>query len=189
MDADGTRGVTAAALAALLEFVERPAAAVSSTGTVLAANEAFHRIVARCGSVPYDQISGLLDMSSTLALLAPRPAGDGERLELALRDGTRRAARVNVVPAAGGDRFLFLAFESPHASRTHGASSPLSTLRHDISSPLTAILGTAEILLVRGGPGLTPDVRGAVEQILENCGRISAILHRSRAEERGESNG
>ena len=66
-----------------------------------------------------------------------------------------------------------------------GAESATALLRHDIAGPLTAIIGAAELLLLRKD-GLPDDIRRRVEGILESCGRISGILECSRSEERGE---
>ena len=66
-----------------------------------------------------------------------------------------------------------------------GAGSATAQLRHDIAGPLTAIIGAAELILMRRA-GLSDDIRRRLEGILESCGRISGILERSRREERGD---
>ncbi len=183
--------ISPAGLVALLDLVERPAAAVSDTGTILGVNQSFHDLARAHGVPPHDQLRTVLRPDSvdrTLALLEPR-APRRVDVDLELHDGTPIAGRVEVLTAANGAKLLFVVLETP---RARGLEMPLrgtAALRHDIAGPLTAILGTAELLLLRGGDQLPREIRDSIGQILENCGRISEILHKSRASDREQSGG
>ena len=79
----------------------------------------------------------------------------------------------SVPPGVGGRDDASL---SSRVSAMEGQRASAS-LRHDLAGPLTAILGTAELLLLKG-QNLPRDVRDSLGQILDNCGRISEILAR-----------
>lgn len=78
-----------------------------------------------------------------------------------------------VPSGAGGSRAAPMPRGRSAEERGDGAAS----LRHDLAGPLTAILGTAELLLLKG-QNLPREVRDSLGQILDNCGRISEILAR-----------
>lgn len=78
-----------------------------------------------------------------------------------------------VPPGAGGGR---AGPTAPRGSAEEWGDGSAS-LRHDLAGPLTAILGTAELLLLKG-QNLPREARDSLGQILDNCGRISEILAR-----------
>jgi signal transduction histidine kinase len=187
-----------AGLVALLDLVERPAAAVGDTGTILGTNQRFHDFATSHGAAPQDHIGGLLDAecSARTLRLVSAPAPRPQEVELTLRDGFGVAARVEILAAANGARLLLVVLNAATPARASQDASWGTTslrgaaaLRHDIAGPLTAILGTAELLLIRGGDALPREIRDSIGQILENCGRMTEILHRSRATERERSGG
>ena len=172
-----------ARLVALLDLVERPAAAISATGLLLGANRAFQTFAEQIGLAGVVQIETLLaprsrDECRRGLAAATAAMADGESLELTFLDGRSRPVRVERAGGSGGASVLLLAVDekSGRGAVTRAGSS----LSHDIAGPLTAILGTAELLLIRGAE-LSPDVRESIGHILENCGRISEILARGRS--------
>jgi signal transduction histidine kinase len=192
-------GLSPAGLVALLDLVERPAAAVSDTGTILGTNQRFHDFVrSHGGGAPDDHLGGLLEpeCSARTLRLAASAAPSRQEVGLTLRDGFGVGARVEVLPSANNTRLLLLVLDAPSPAPAEAAAQKWTTglrgtdaLRHDIAGPLTAILGTAELLLIRGGDKLPREIRDSIGQILDNCGRITEILHRSRSSDRGQSGG
>ncbi len=173
-----------ARLVALLDLVERPAAAVSATGLLLGSNRTFQGFAEAIGLAGAVQIETLLtsvsreECRSRLASAIRSPAS-GERTALTFLDGRARPVRLERVGGDGETSVLLLVIDE--SDRRGAGLRARSSLSHDLAGPLTAILGTAELLSIRGAE-LPADVRDSIDHILENCGRISEILARGRAE-------
>ncbi|UCF68004.1 MAG: hypothetical protein JSV80_01520 [Acidobacteriota bacterium] len=174
-----------AGLVALLDLLDKPAAAVAAGGAIVGANRLFAELSSEMGvSVP--PLEQAFDARARETLRrwvdAARPV---ERAPLTFRDGRSRSVRAERV-AGASEACLLLVVDEPR--RALRLSPGTATLRHDLAGPLTAILGTTELLLVRGHD-LPREVRDSLGEILENCGRISEILARHRREEPGTSAG
>lgn len=177
--------MSSAIVLGLLDLLERPAAAIGDSGTILGSNQRFHELTRRHGRAPYDQAAGLLadESLARLMILFERGAGTiRERLELTWRDGQSVPVIIDVTPQSTGPRLAVVVVDA--ATSPSGGAGAVSALRHDIAGPLTAILGTAELLMMKAGDRLTPEVRTAFDQIVENCTRMTEILHRSRGGDR-----
>jgi signal transduction histidine kinase len=167
--------------------IERPAVLIGADGAVVLANERFRGLCEKHGAAAVEMGALLVPESNArLMLLLGRthPAG-GEGIELVLRSGNHVSARAGVPEAGDGSRLLLVVVDQPPGGGLSGAS----TLRHDIAGPLTAILGTAELALLRGGDRLAPDVRDTLLQIIDHCGRMTEVLQRSRAAGRAGDGG
>lgn len=175
-------GLSPEGLTALLEMVERPAVVVGADGTAVGANERFRALCEKHGASAAELAALLVPESLARLMLRlgrSRPA-ERESVELVLCSGEHVAARVDAPASGDGTRLLAVVIDAAVGAGNSGASA----LRHDIAGPLTAILGTAELALLRGGDRLSPEVRDSLAQILENCGRMTEILQRSRASDR-----
>ena len=95
--------------------------------------------------------------------------------ELALVSGGGQLCRVETVSVDGTTAVLLLVMHEDTEAGRRPDLRARSSLRHDLAGPLTAILGTAELLLLRGQQ-LPREVRDSLGKILENCGRITGIL-------------
>ncbi len=167
-----------ATLDALLACVERPAAAIAADGRVLGANAAFvdlARRVARGWPVAVEALFAPSEHALFRALVPHAIAPESWRATFA--DGTARSVRAQVVPAIGASLVIVDDAAGPPA-----AASSEADLRHDVAGPLTAVLGTAELMLMKGAD-LPPAVRDGLTRIVQHCGRISEILASSRARE------
>lgn len=186
----GPEGGSSAGLVALLDLLERPAAVVGRGGVILGANQRFLDLaVSLVSPVPL----------SIQPLLAEESLGEFTRLweeseparsplEFRFADGQVRPLRVQFLSTAGGSRIALLVVHHPAGA---GQVRPLRGepgLRHDLAGPITAILGTAELLLIRD-VGLPAEVREALGQIIDNCSRMTEILARSRAGATGRREG
>ncbi len=187
MDRREGPGLAARALPALLEAIERPAVLIGADGASACANERFRGFCEKHGAAAVEMRALLLpDSHARLMLLLGRTRhAEKETIELVLCSGEHVSARVLMPEAADGSRLLLVVVDVAVGAGASGAS----TLRHDIAGPLTAILGTAELALLRGGDRIAPDVRDTMLQILDHCSRMTEILQRSRAADRTGGNG
>jgi signal transduction histidine kinase len=62
--------------------------------------------------------------------------------------------------------------------RLENAGRDTARLRHDVSNPLTAIAGLAELLLMKEKQ-LSPEAQHRLRSILENCTKIGVLLKSS----------
>lgn len=182
-DTWGPEGGASAGLVALLDLVERPAAAVGRGGVILGANQRF-----------LDFAAGLVSPVplSIQPLLAPQSLRDFTRLwddpehpllplDIRFQDGKVRPIKVQFLQTAAGSRMVFMVVQQPVVvTEIKRSLRGESALRHDLAGPLTAILGTAELMLIRDEK-IPEEVRDALGQIIDNCGRMTEILARSRA--------
>jgi signal transduction histidine kinase len=172
--------VSSTGLLAVLEFVERPAAVVEGSGRIVGFNEGFREFISRKGLTSVDRLSAALDPESCerVDLLGGRGGGAArrDRLQLKFKDGASAPAHVQVLAAADGKLLTLLVID------VAGTDRAAASLRHDIAGPLTAILGAAELLLIRGG-NLPAEAREKLSAILKSCERIAEILHRRQAED------
>lgn len=181
--------VDATGLISLLEWVERPAGALTPSGLFLGVNQRFRELALTRGRPPHDRIDSLLNRESREVVAAlfqgVQPGIRVPDQPVTLLDGTPMIAKFDVIASSAGTPLILVVFQPPQAK---SAGQTAAMLRHDIAGPLTAILGTAELLLIRG-ENLAPEIKESLGQILENCGRISEILHKSRAMDRGGGGG
>ncbi len=173
--------IDAAGLVALLDLIERPALAITRVGRVLGSNRRFHELLEDSGFIAAATLEAFLTGDSAerlrTACSGVPVAGLSESFALRFLDGSSHDAKVEVVPSKEGPETLLLVLDAPYGQGpAHRAGA---SLRHDIAGPLTAILGTAELLLIRG-QDLPREVRDSIGQILENCGRITEILAKDR---------
>ncbi len=179
------------ALVALLDFIERPAAVVAAGGSILGSNAAFLRLAETLGDPAPVSLRAVLS-AEALAEVEKNvdPACSARaRRTLCCVDGLRRPVRVERIgrdDAPQGSAATLVVIE---LSSDEGAW-PVSTraealLRHDLAGPLTAILGTAEMILQRD-PNLPRETQEKITQILENCTRMSQLLSASRLREEGD---
>ena len=174
-----------AVLDALLACIERPAAAVAADGRVIAANPAFAdlaRRVARHWPVAVEALLAPSEHALFRALVPHAIAPESWRANFA--DGVARSFRAQAVPAIGAS--LVIVDEVAGASATPASSE--AELRHDVAGPLTAILGTAELMLMKGAD-LPPAAREGLTRIIQHCGRISELLAKSRVREASRRGG
>ncbi len=174
-------------LVALLDFLDKPAAVVGAAGRVLGANQNFGEFLSRRGIAARDRLSAFLtagDCEWVISGAAGADSQPGQRAgRLTFRGGEMHDVRTEVF-SAGPEGLVTLLVVTPPETEPGGAALRASaSLRHDIAGPLTAILGAAELLLLRG-EGLAPEIRRSLTSILESCGKISEILQRSRREDR-----
>ncbi|MCU0252944.1 MAG: hypothetical protein MUE47_00235 [Acidobacteria bacterium] len=167
-----------AALDALLGCLERPAAVVAADGGVVAANPAFVALARRVAPgwpVPVEELLAPRERALFRALvphaIAPETWG------ATCADGVSRSLRAQAIPALRAA--LVVIDDAPGAAATAEGEA---ALRHDVAGPLTAILGTAELLLMKGSE-LPPAAREGLTRIVQNCGRITDLLASSRARE------
>ena len=76
----------------------------------------------------------------------------------------------------------------PFLSRNHFFNRLFGRLRHDLAGPLTAIIGTAELLLMRE-TGMEDETREGLRVILAQCARIADLIARDRSVEEGDAGG
>lgn len=172
-----------AVLEALLACLERPAAAVAADGRVIAANPPFvelARRVARGWPVAAEALLAPAEHALFRALVPHAVAPESWRATFA--DGAARSIRAQAVPAIRASLVIV------DDAATGSASSGEAELRHDVAGPLTAILGTAELMLMKGAD-LPPAARDGLTRIVQQCGRISELLATSRAREAARRGG
>ncbi|MBP7148280.1 MAG: hypothetical protein KBD01_12090 [Acidobacteria bacterium] len=180
------RGDLSAGLVALLDMIDRPAVVLAGDGTVLGANQRFQVFAAALGGAWPVRPANLLAPGSRerVERLAAGVTTGPDPMTLVFADGRQREFRAQRVETAPGRAVLLLVL-APDAAELPGLRAEAS-LRHDIAGPVTAILGTAELLLIRDRE-MSAEVRSGLDQIVENCGRISEILARSRHEREGNA--
>ncbi len=182
--------------AILLERIPSASAVLETGGTIVAANARFRAVLALA---PRSTIESALG-SEALALVSDAAAlHPGESLAQVLHDGTARSWRfaAEPLPSQGTPRVLAVleaidVVDPPRApidADELALESDASALRHALSGPITAILGTAELALMRESGTMSAETREALEQIMEACGRISDLLARSRDRERSAQGG
>jgi signal transduction histidine kinase len=174
-----------AVLDALLACIERPAAAIAADGRVIAANRAFvdlARRVARGWPVAAEALLAPSEHALFRALVPHAIAPESWRATFA--DGTAGSLRAQAVPAIRAS--LVVVDQLPGGPAAAAGSE--AELRHDVAGPLTAILGTAELMLMRGGD-LPPAARDGLTRIVQHCGRISELLATSRSREAARRGG
>ncbi|GEM_PF-3168064 len=161
-------------LSGILDLLGRPAVAISDVGATLAANEAFRRL----GIAAPSEFFIRLTSSSRARVMSAISAGSyPARIEVEFHDGRTCTVHLAGMEVIGSSRPAYLAVFENHRVRSKQTRAP--ALHHDLAGPLTAVLGTAELLLLRERE-LSRDVRDSLGQILENCGRMSEILMRDR---------
>jgi signal transduction histidine kinase len=168
-----------ALLDALLACIERPSAAIAADGRMIAANPAFvdlSRRVARGWPVAAEALLAPSEHALFRALVSHAIAPESWRATFA--DGAARSFRVQTVPAIHASLVVIDDALGAPAAALNGEAE----LRHDVAGPLTAILGTAELMLM-GGADLSPAARDGLTRIVQQCGRISDLLATSRARE------
>ncbi len=168
-----------ATLGALLACVERPAVAIAADGGMIAANTAFvelARRVARGWPVAAEALLAPSEHALFRALVPHAIAPESWRATFA--DGAARTIRAQVVPVIGAS----LVIVDDAVGSSAAAANSEAELRHDVAGPLTAVLGTAELMLMKGAD-LPPAVRDGLTRIVQHCGRISEILASNRARE------
>lgn len=174
-----------AVLDALLGCLERPAAAVAADGRVAAANPAFvdlARRVARGWPVAAEAMVAPGERALFRALVPHAVAPETWRATFA--DGVVRGLRVQAVAPLGATLLVI----DDAAGAAAAAAGSEATLRHDVAGPLTAILGTAELLLLKGAD-LPPAAREGLGRIVQHCGRIAELLAASRARDAARRGG
>lgn len=178
MDVKSSSTKAPTAIVSLLEVLDGPAVLLDASCRVLGANAQLLALASSLG-VPL-----LEDAPDLVPALAPHDLPEspgvivGRTLEL--RDGGTHEARLLRLEGIGSGPLVLLLFE-PLCNETESASDRRSSrLRHDLAGPLTAILGTAELLLMRE-ERLEGDAREALEEILGQCSRISELIARDRA--------
>lgn len=174
-----------AVLDALLGCLERPAAAVAADGRVAAANPAFvdlARRVARGWPVAAEALVAPGERALFRALVPHAVAPESWRATFA--DGVVRGLRVQAVAPLGAALLVI----DDAAGVASAAAGSEAALRHDVAGPLTAILGTAELLLLKGAD-LPPAAREGLGRIVQHCSRISELLAASRARETARRGG
>lgn len=174
-----------AVLDALLACLERPAAAVAADGRVIAANPAFvelARRVARAWPVAAEALLAPSEHALFRALVPHAVAPESWRATFA--DGAARSIRAQAVPAIRAS----LVIVDDAAAGSAAAASSEAELRHDVAGPLTAILGTAELMLMKGAD-LPTAARDGLTRIVQHCGRITELLATSRAREAARRGG
>jgi len=174
-----------AVLDALLACLERPAAAVAADGRVIAANPAFvelARRVARGWPVAAEALLAPSEHALFRALVPHAVAPESWRATFA--DGAARSIRAQAVPAIRAS----LVIVDDAAAGSAAAASSEAELRHDVAGPLTAILGTAELMLMNGAD-LPTAARDGLTRIVQHCGRITELLATSRAREAARRGG
>lgn len=170
------RGQSEAVVQALLSRLERPAVVIAPGGAVVAANRAFEELargIAHAWPVPVEELlaAGERALFGGLVPHAVAP----ETWPVGFADGKTRTVCAEMVPALGGS---IVTIEEGEADPRNADGE--AVLRHDVAGPLTAILGTAELLLMRGHE-LSADTRAGLERIVSQCGRVSEVLAASRA--------
>jgi signal transduction histidine kinase len=170
-----------ARLVALLDFVERPAAVLSPGGALLGANARFAALADEIGLPDVSEFVSLLGAAERAPLtdrFSSVATGAQQGGERAVRfiDGVCRRVRVECHGEPGEEPMLLAVIDARAAD---SVPRTRASLGHDLAGPLTAILGTAELLLIRGAD-LPEGVRQSLGNILQNCGRITEILARER---------
>ncbi|MDQ7006037.1 MAG: hypothetical protein Q9Q40_02275 [Acidobacteriota bacterium] len=162
------RGVSVEVLASLLHLLDRPALLIDDAGRMLARNGAAQGL-----GEPGSDVLALFEARCRQGWSDWMAADPGKRPPgPAFAGGPGGTARIEVFEKRGGGRVALVVAEAVTGE------DAIVNLRHDLAGPVTAILGSAEWLLMRGFD-LPREVRDCLGQILENCGRISEILARS----------
>jgi len=170
-----------AGLVALLDLIERPALAVASDGRVLGGNQYFLELLRSANITAASELSSFLADGSTTRVLSCGEGQSAQELDLVFRDGLARSVRIEATRLADGQIIRLLVLSK--GARAGAGLRATSSMRHDLAGPLTAILGTAELMLMRGQE-LPREVRDSLGQILENCGRMSEILAKCSVQDR-----
>jgi signal transduction histidine kinase len=183
MDDPGAQREASAGLVALLDLIERPAVALDLHGSILGANARFLDFARGRGAVVLGRISALLAPAGDEIVREALQSGAATPPELVVefRDGQRRGARLERVSRPGQTPFAVLVVDERRHPGDPARQLARARLRHDLAGPLTAILGTAELLLIRRSRDLPGDVRQSLDEILQHCGRMSQILARVRS--------
>lgn len=172
----------------LLALIERPAAIVDVSGCTLAANESFRACVGGAGS---RSLAGLFGsaIEGVLGAAMRQRLGEPVVRTLPAREGPPTRVRAERFELRDTRALLVLLDRIPddESSTDLPVEDTASALRHDLSGPITAILGTAELALMRVEHELSPEVRDALNSIMETCARISDILAESRERGRGRA--
>lgn len=176
------------ALVALLDLIERPAAVVSADGVILGSNAAFLHLAETLGDPAPSNLRAVLSADSVASVNQVRDPARAPRVPTLLGcvDGLRRFVRLEVVGSADAPHRCvahLLVIETSHDDGAWPASTRSEALlRHELAGPLTAILGTAEMILMRE-PDLPRGTQEGIGQILDNCTRMAKILSVSRLRE------
>lgn len=167
-------------LVALLDLLPQPTFVIAPSGLLLGCNAAMQQLAGQTMGAPLIDPLQLLSAASIARLTAAfeeRPAP--VTIDLDRADGSRQIARLLPLPASLPPWYAMVVVFEPlsapaQASRTRTTRGE-ALLRHDLAGPVTAILGTAELLLVRE-PDLPRQLRDGIGQILDNCARINELL-------------
>lgn len=176
------------ALVALLDLIERPAAVVSAGGVILGSNAAFLRLAEMLGDPAPSNLRAVLSADSLASVEQASEPAHSPRVPTMLGcvDGLRRSVRLEMVGSVDAPRRSvahLLVIETSHDDGAWPASTRgEALLRHELAGPLTAILGTAEMILMRE-PNLPRGTQEGIGQILDNCARMAKLLSVSRLRE------
>jgi signal transduction histidine kinase len=166
------------ALTSLLQVVDEPAALLARSGRVLGANEDLLGLARALGVSLVEEVGDIVPDLSTEDL--PESAHVVVGRSVTLRGGEERGARLMRLEGLGVEPFVLLLLDQGAEDAASASGRRSSRLRHDLAGPLTAILGTAELLLMRE-EGLDGETRESLEEILGQCSRISELIARDRA--------
>jgi signal transduction histidine kinase len=168
-------------LLAWLDFIERPACLIDCSGQLIGTNAQFIPFLEASSGRSIDRASELFTPWCWGALQRLLETGEivPGSLPLEFAGGMQRSVRLE--PVESGRWTLMIVEVGPSESSTRSAPATRgeSMLRHDLAGPITAILGTAELILSRGHE-LPREMRQDLGQIVENCARMSEILHAAR---------
>lgn len=183
-------------LAILLERIPSAAAVLEGGGTIVAANARFRALLA---DAPSPTLAGAFGRDAAALVDKAATLRSGDSLAHVVHDRATRTWRLNAEPLSspGTPRVLAVleaidVVDPPRApidADELALESDASALRHALSGPITAILGTAELALMREAGNMSDETREALEQIMEACGRMSDLLARSRDRERSAQGG
>lgn len=178
-----------AAVVALLDLIEKPSVVTDRAGRIFGSNSAFQAFAPDIESSEPAEFTALLTPAATQTLAAwwQQPA-NGRLSPLPFRDGSLRALRLTLLEQAGDNGLALIVIEELAASQARSLATPAAAVlrRHDLAAPLTAILGTAEVLLSRGAE-MPRALREGLGEIVEQCARISALLTTSAEPEGSRS--
>lgn len=183
-------------LAILLERIPSASAVFEAGGAVVASNARFRALLA---DAPSPTLAGALGRDAAALIDKAATLRSGGSLAQVVLDGTARSWRLSAepLPSPGAPRVLAVleaidVIDPPRApidADELALESDASALRHALSGPITAILGTAELALMREAGTMSDETRETLEQIMEACGRMSDLLARSRDRERSAQGG
>jgi PAS domain S-box-containing protein len=182
--------------ARFLDFLPDPTVVVDRAGTVVAANDLAARLfgVSRAHLVgrAADEVLALTDEAQTDWWSCTRPLdGDpsiGQRLverdlTLSLADGRRRPVTVTARRVPGGDGMRRVAYvvvslrRAEQRRRLDAARSDLvSTVSHELRSPLTSVKGFTKTLLAKWDRFSDEQKRQMLETVHEDADRVTRLL-------------